>query len=207
MSFNECTMAAMIALERETQTDVMTVLVCHDTPAAERQARALLRRLVHRFDDGLEFEVRAWCCEELDWEDIPSRAQAHADATAATFCVVAWGGTGRPAPGLRRLVEEWAQVHRATPAMLAVLHAGDGPNRHLVEELRRAADRAGVDIFPAGEGDTSCLQQHEPPKAAPTAPTRRTLGIHWDEADHEFSTACLSSLRNPQHGGTHARPH
>jgi len=180
-------MTTLLAPETMAGREVMTVLVCHDCPAAEQRARDMLCRLLMRFDDGLEFEVRAWCCKELDWDNIPARARAHADALAATFCLVAWSGEGRPAPSLRRLVEEWAQCHRTTPAVLAVLHAGEGPNRHLVEELRRAADRAGVDILPSGEGDTTFLAIQEAPGGR-RPPTR--VPIHWDAGDHSFQAPC-----------------
>lgn len=167
--------------------EAMIVLICHDGPPAEQQARAMLGRLERRFDDGLEFDVRSWCCGQLDWNDIPARALAHADALAATFCVVAWTGCGQPAPGLRLLVEEWAQSHRATPAVLAVLHAGDAPNRQLVEELRRAADRAGVDLFSSGEGDTAFLALQENPSHPGSA---GRIPVDWETGASAFQPPC-----------------
>ena len=175
-------MTTLLATEAAKKTDVLTVLVCHDGGPAEQRARETLHRLLMRLEDEVEFEVRAWCCKDLDWDNIPARARAHADALAATFCLVAWSGHGRPAPSLRRLVEEWTQCHRTTPAVLAVLHAGEGPNRHLVEELRRAADRAGVDILPSGEGDTAFLSLQE-------TPTNR-IPVRWDTGETAFQPQC-----------------
>jgi hypothetical protein len=180
-------MTTLLATEPVTTTDVLNVLVCHDSRAAEQRARDMLARLLTRLEDGIDFEVRAWNCEDLDWDNIPARARAHADALAATFCLVAWTGKSRPTPSLRRLVEEWTQCHRATPAVLAVLHAGEGPNRHLVEELRRAADRAGVDILPSGEGDTTFLSLHE--KQTPGRPASR-IPITWDSEPSTFQPDC-----------------
>jgi hypothetical protein len=180
-------MTTLLAPEAAKNTDVLTVLICHDGRAAEQRARDLLSRLLLRLDDGVTFEVRAWNCGELDWDNIPARAEAHADALAATFCLVAWTGHARPAPSLRRLVEEWAQCHRATPAVLAVLHAGGGPNRHLVEELRRAADRAGVDILPSGEGDTAFLSLQE--NQADRRPSSR-IPIDWSPDPGSFQLDC-----------------
>lgn len=180
-------MTTLLAPEPVTTTDVLTVLVCHDSRAAEQRARGMLSRLLMRLDEGMDFEVRAWNCGDLDWDNVPARARAHADALAANFCLVAWTGEGRPAPGLRRLVEEWAQCHRTTPAVLAVLHAGEGPNRHLVEELRRAADRAGVDILPSGEGDTTFVCLQETPTARRAA---SRIPVTWDADDSTFQPRC-----------------
>jgi hypothetical protein len=134
-------------------TDVVTILVCYDVPAAGRHFRKVLDGLINHFGDEIVFDVRLWRWDLLGASELSSEATA--DAMAATLLAIAYSGYSPPAEGFNRFIEQWAEEHASTDAMIVTMQAGAESNPVLEQNLRRLAGRHKVGFLLSARDDRS----------------------------------------------------
>ena len=137
----------------------MNAVVIYEECDSARRANALLKRAAERADGTMQWSVKPWRLDLLNWP--PLAQEALGDAAEAHLMVLALRGGPELPSGLLEWLEAWAVQRQVPSAALALFagRSGDTLSPTAMPELSEFAQRHGLSLI---VGDLSPWKDESP---------------------------------------------